>query len=158
MSTPTPAPELDVSEWFGTPSPLAELRGRVVMVETFQMLCPGCVSHGIPQAKKVHEMFDDVVVLGLHTVFEHHEAMTPVALKAFLHEYRITFPVGVDRFDGDRIPVTMRTYGLQGTPSTLLIDRAGRLRLSTFGALDDLVLGANLGALLAEDPDAAVAG
>src|SRR5690606_20270412 len=39
------APELQVSRWFNTPAPLslAALRGRVVVVEAFQMLCPGCV-------------------------------------------------------------------------------------------------------------------
>ena len=148
-----PAPELDVSEWIGEPHPLERLRGRVVMVEAFQMLCPGCVSHGIPQAKRVQQIFPDVAVVGLHTVFEHHEAMTPLALRAFLSEYRVTFPVGVDRHDGDRLPVTMRAYELQGTPSTLLIDREGRLRLSAFGALDDLALGAHLGQLLSESWD-----
>ncbi|WP_110204971.1 TlpA family protein disulfide reductase [Nocardioides daejeonensis] len=144
------APELEVSEWIGTPQSLADLRGEVVLVETFQMLCPGCISHGLPMAKRVYETFRDVRVLGLHTVFEHHEVMGPAALRVFLSEYRIPFPVGVDRNDGEVVPVTMRTYGLQGTPSTLLIDRAGRLRLSAFGAVDDLLLGARLGMLLAE--------
>ncbi len=53
----------------------------------------------MPQAKRVAETFDDqdVVVIGLHTVFEHHSAQgTRDALAAFLHEYRITFPVGID--------------------------------------------------------------
>jgi len=150
-----PAPELDASEWIGLPRPLAALRGRVVLVEVFQMLCPGCVSHGLPQAKRVEELFPEVAVIGLHSVFEHHEAMPPVALRAFLDEYRIRFPVAIDRHDGDRIPVTMRTYALQGTPSTLLIDRAGRLRQIAFGPLDDLALGAYLGQLLGEaGPDA----
>lgn len=144
--------ELDVACWVkGPPVDLTALRGRVVVVEAFQMLCPGCVSHGLPQASRVREAFPDVVVLGLHTVFEHHEAMTPTALRAFLGEYRIGFPVGIDRHDdGDPVPVTMRRYGLQGTPSTLLIDRRGRLRLSAFGVVDDLRLGAELGRLLAE--------
>jgi len=150
MRIGSPAPELDAVEWIGPPRPLAELRGRVVLVEVFQMLCPGCVSHGLPQAKRVEEMFPEVAVIGLHSVFEHHEAMTPVALRAFLHEYRIRFPVAVDRHDGDRIPVTMRRYELQGTPSTLLIDREGRLRQLAFGAVDDLALGAYLGQLLGE--------
>lgn len=145
------APELDVTEWIGPASPLAEQRGRVVLVEAFQMLCPGCVSHGLPQAQRVQRTFPDVAVIGLHTVFEHHEAMPPSALRVFLSEYRITFPVGIDRHeDGGTTPVTMGTYGLRGTPSTLLIDRAGRLRRSIFGAPDDLALGAELGRLLTE--------
>lgn len=148
-----PATELDVSEWMGTPTTLAALRGRVVLVEAFQMLCPGCVTGGLPQAQRVRQTLPEVVVLGLHSVFEHHEAQGPVALRAFLGEYRIGFPVAIDRHDGDAIPVTMRAYGLQGTPSTLLIDRAGRLRLHCFGTVSDLALGAQLGLLLSEDPE-----
>ena len=46
------APELQVAQWFNTDAPvtLAGLRGKVVLVDAFQMLCPGCVTHTIPQA------------------------------------------------------------------------------------------------------------
>lgn len=117
------------------------------------MLCPGCVSHAVPQAEKVHREYAKagVAVIGLHTVFEHHEAMTPVALEAFLHEYRITHPVGVDEsVAGDSLPATMRRYDFQGTPSIVLIDRTGQLRMQEFGRVDDLYLGVALGQLLAE--------
>lgn len=149
--------ELDVSEWANSdPVDLAELRGRLVVIETFQMLCPGCISHGLPQAQRVRQTFpvSDLVVLGLHTVFEHHDVMGPDALRVFLSEYRINFPVAVDRpsLDG-HIPVTMARYQLRGTPSTLIIDRRGRLRHSIFGAADDLVLGALLGELAGEPTD-----
>jgi hypothetical protein len=130
------------------------MRGRVVFAIAFQMLCPGCASHGLPQAQRVRAAFSDgdVEVIGLHTVFEHHEAQGPKeALAAFLHEYRIAFPVGIDRpASGGGAPETMRAYNMQGTPTTLLIDREGRLRLQKFGHLDDLVLGASIATLLAE--------
>lgn len=149
------APAWQVSQWFNADRPLdlAALRGQVVVLHAFQMLCPGCVSHGVPQAERIHRLFanDGVAVVGLHTVFEHHEAMTPVALEAFLHEYRITHPVGVDKaVAGDPIPATMRAYALEGTPSLMLIDRAGRLRLKHFGRLDDLVVGREVMRLAAE--------
>ncbi len=153
------APPLQVSEWFNTPSPitLEALRGKVIVLEAFQMLCPGCVSHGLPQAMRVLETFakDQVAVIGLHTVFEHHEATTPLALQAFLHEYRIPFPVGVDQPNPeDRIPRTMRAYAMRGTPTLILIDRVGRLRHQHFGQVTDLVLGAQIAGLLGEaDPD-----
>lgn len=145
---------LDVSGWVtGEPQDLADLRGHVVLIEAFQMLCPGCVTHSLPQAKRVHRAFDrdDVVVVGLHTVFEHHEVTGPDALAVFLYEFRIEFPVAIDRHvEGDAIPATMARYDLQGTPTALLVDRAGRLRHSIFGPVDDLVLGAHLGRLVAE--------
>ena len=148
------APEWEVEQWFHSAGGLnlSSLRGRVVMLETFQMLCPGCVSHGLPQAQRVQQEFssEDLQVVGLHTVFEHHDAMGPVSLRAFLHEYRISFPVGVDRAGTGPIPRTMDRYELQGTPSVLLFDREGRLRSRTFGQVSDLRLGRLLAGLIAE--------
>lgn len=143
------------SHWFNTPTPieLEDLRGRVVLVHAFQMLCPACVSHGLPQALRVHEAFqgEAVTVIGLHTVFEHHEVMGPQALQAFIHEYRLAFPIGIDQAaEAGPLPVTMAQWGLRGTPSVVLFDRQGRARLHRFGVVDDLALGAAIGQLLAE--------
>ena len=74
MRAAAPAPDWHVSRWFNAAGPLAlaDLRGKIVVAHAFQMLCPGCVSHGVPQAERVHRLFDprDVAVVGLHTVFE----------------------------------------------------------------------------------------
>ncbi|MBK6599620.1 MAG: redoxin domain-containing protein [Proteobacteria bacterium] len=151
-----PAPDWQTTTWLNTPEPLdlTRLRGRVVFLHAFQMLCPGCVSHGIPQAQRVAEIFQaaPLTVVGLHTVFEHHAAMQLESLRAFVHEYRIRFPVGVDApgTDGDPMPRTMRAYAMQGTPTAVLIDARGRLRKQMFGVHDDLLLGAEIGALLLE--------
>lgn len=153
---PKPAPPWQTTAWLNTDEPLdlGQLRGRVVVLHAFQMLCPGCVSHGIPQAQRVAELFAraPLTVVGLHTVFEHHEAMGVESLRAFVHEYRIRFPVGVDAPgpDGDPLPRTMRAYDMQGTPTIVLIDAQGRRRRQVFGAHDDLLLGAEIGTLLAE--------
>jgi hypothetical protein len=154
------APPLQVTRWFNTSEPLTleSLRGRVVVLHAFQMLCPGCVQHGIPQAQRVHDLFSgmEVAVVGLHTVFEHHEAMQPHALEAFLHEYRVTFPVGVDApGDSGGIPKTMEAYRMQGTPTLILLDRQGRIRRKVFGSHSDLALGAEIATLLAERPEEA---
>lgn len=150
-----PAPELDCSAWLNaeTPVTLAGLRGRTVAVLAFQMLCPGCVGHAIPQLRRLRETFDPaaLAVIGLHTVFEHHEAQGGAEpLKAFLHEYRIELPVGIDaRDEGEMLPRTMRAYAMQGTPTLLLIDPGGRLRAQVFGHVDDLKLGAVVAGLVA---------
>ncbi len=143
----TRAPELSVSRWFNSDCfvSLKELRGRPVLIHAFQMLCPGCVSHAIPQTQRAYEMFSqtDLVVIGLHTVFEHHEAMTPVALKAFIHENRLTFPIGVDEVgEPGPLPLTMSAYGMKGTPTTLIVDRVGHIATQLFGPVHDMALGA----------------
>lgn len=150
------APELEVRDWLNSDAPvsLSSLRGRVVLIEAFQMLCPGCVSHSLPQASKVTQLFkpEDVAVIGLHTVFEHHDVQgTKEALSAFLHEYRISFPVAIDApSPTGPTPKTMTKYQMRGTPTTILIDRNGKLRKQNFGRVDDMVLGAELMALVAE--------
>jgi len=146
----SPAKPWETTAWFNSdPLDLDRLRGRVVVLEAFQMLCPGCVSHALPQAVRLSRTFgDELAVIGLHTVFEHHKAMTPVSLKAFLHEYRITFPVGVDAAGEHSAPVTFSRYRMQGTPTTVLIDRDGMLRAQKFGSVDDMALASAVTRLL----------
>lgn len=149
------APPLQVSQWLNTPEPidLAQLRGKVVVLHAFQMLCPGCVQHGLPQTQRLWQLFrrDDLVVLGLHSVFEHHAVMGPAALQTFVHEYRWGFPIAIDQpATHNPVPLTMQAYGLQGTPSLVLLDRRGRIRLQHLGRIDDIMLGLAVGQLLAE--------
>lgn len=148
------APPLQTSGWLNASKSLdiPDFRGRVLIIEAFQMLCPGCVSHGLPQAQRIVQAFpsDHVAVIGLHTVFEHHKAQgTREALAAFAHEYRLNFPIGIDRQDG-RLPATMTAYNMQGTPTLVVIDRSGCLRFQRFGHVDDLTLGSIIGTLLGE--------
>jgi peroxiredoxin len=158
MFNPEKPPELQVTQWFNTKAPvtLAGLKGRVVVLAAFQMLCPGCVSHALPQAKKLVERFssNEVAVIGLHSVFEHHDAMTPAALAAFVHEYRWPFAIGIDKPDGTDLPKTMAAYEMRGTPTLLLFDRQGRLRRHYLGQVDDIRLSAEIMSLAIEAADA----
>lgn len=155
------APPLQVQQWLNVesaedakrPLELAQLRGKIVVIEAFQMLCPGCVQFGLPQAQRIAAQFDssEVVVLGLHTVFEQHEAMTPAALAEFIREHQLDFPIGVDTPDGaSGIPLTMRAYTMQGTPTLIMIDQAGRLRLQKFGHVSDQYVWAAIASLMNE--------
>ena len=152
-------PDWTVAEWLNSDRPLtlSGFQGRIVVLEAFQMLCPGCVAHGLPLLQQVQATFDpaDVAVLGLHTVFEHHEAQgSRAALAAFLHEYRIHFPVGIDaQRSGSRLPATMADYEMQGTPTLVLFDRNGQRVQQYFGQISALALGANIGALLVSNGD-----
>jgi peroxiredoxin len=158
MFNPEKPPELAVEAWLNTTKPLtlAKLKGRVVVLLAFQMLCPGCVSHALPQARKISERFDadEVAMIGLHTVFEHHDVMTINALKAFNHEYRWAFPIAVDKANGHGLPVTMDAFEMRGTPTLLLFDRQGRLRRHYLGQVDDIRVAAEIMSLAIEDADA----
>ena len=162
MTTPVnTAPELLAQTWFNTDRPLllAGLRGRVVVLSAFQVLCPVSIASGIPQAQRIFETFspNDVTVIGLHATFEHHDAFSVAVLKAFIHEYRLKFPIALDHPSvSSPIPHTMDRYKMRGTPSLVLIDRQGMIRKHAFGPVEDIRIGAEIGALTQESDAAAV--
>ena len=68
-----PAPNISVSAWVqGAATNLDRQRGNVVLIEVFQVNCPGCFFSAIPEAIKVHDHFagQPVTVLGIATAFE----------------------------------------------------------------------------------------
>ena len=67
------APNLDVSTWVqGKPTNIEGEKGNVVLVEVFQVNCPGCFLYGIPEAIDIYRKYRDrgLTVLGLATAFE----------------------------------------------------------------------------------------
>jgi peroxiredoxin len=149
------APELQVQTWFNTDQPLSlsALRGRVVVLVAFQALCAKSAASGIPQAQRIYETFEQtgVTVIGLHATFEHHDAFNTAVLKAFIQEHRLKFPIALDLPNpAGPIPHTMERYKMRGTPSLILIDKLGLVRKHTFGSVDDLRIGAEIGALTQE--------
>jgi hypothetical protein len=125
-------------EWLNTDRALSmqDFAERCWRSRCSRCCAPAASATGLPQAARIASTFspDKVAVIGLHSVFEHHAPMTPVALRAFLHEYRIRFPVAVD-LPGDPgpLPRTMAEWQLEGTPTLVLFDRQGQMRARHFG-------------------------
>jgi thiol-disulfide isomerase/thioredoxin len=159
---PQPAPEWKVSEWLNRdPGTLAGLRGKTVLIHFFQLWCPGCNEFSIPLFKSWEEQFgtrDDVAIVSIHTVFEGHDVQTPAALRAFVAEKGITYPVGLDAYPtpGAPVPVTMERFDTGGTPHVVIVDRDGLLRFSHFGRFDPEPVERFITRLLEERRDAKV--
>jgi thiol-disulfide isomerase/thioredoxin len=67
------APNLQVSTWVqGKPTNIDKEKGNVVLVEVFQVNCPGCFLYGIPEAINIYKKYKDkgLTVLGVATAFE----------------------------------------------------------------------------------------
>jgi glutathione peroxidase-family protein len=67
------APNLDISTWVqGKQTNIEGEKGNVVLVEVFQVNCPGCFLYGIPEAIEIYRKYKDrgLTVLGLATAFE----------------------------------------------------------------------------------------
>jgi AhpC/TSA family len=67
------APLFSVSDWVqGEPTNFNQLTGRVVLLEVFQVNCPGCFLYALPQALDLHQRYSGkgLTVLGIATAFE----------------------------------------------------------------------------------------
>ncbi len=86
------APNLQLSKWVqGTPTNIDKLAGNVVVIEVFQVNCPGCFLYGIPQANSLYEKFKDknVKVLGVATAFEDYDKNTLQNLELLVSENQV---------------------------------------------------------------------
>ena len=116
------APNLKVSKWVqGIPTNIDKERDNVVLVEVFQVNCPGCFLYGIPESIDIYQKYrsEGVKVLGLATAFEDYDKNTLENLELLLTKgetigetrnllsqngtlrggklpYKIPFPVGMD--------------------------------------------------------------
>jgi len=196
------APNFGVSEWVqGAPTNFDQEKDHIVLVEVFQVNCPGCFMHAIPEAINIYNKYKDegVRVLGIATAFEDFDKNTLDNLKMLVETgevvgetkealsmygqlkdgklpFKIPFPLAMDKltktsgeisqekilqfiypqipeFDSqpeeykkqiiERVKSYMKSkeysaetfekFALQGTPSTILVDRKGILRDVSFG-------------------------
>ena len=196
------APNLKISKWVqGMDTNLDQEGDNIVLVEVFQVNCPGCFMYGIPESIEIHNKYksEGVTVLGMATAFEDFDKNTLENLEMLVKtgevigetqkmlsqygqlqdnkmKFNIPYPVAMDSLikqTGDvtkekmdsmiknQIPdfdsqseeyknqiyqrvkayfaskeysaETFEMYSLQGTPSTILVDRKGILRNVSFG-------------------------
>jgi len=144
ITVPRPAEAWDISEWInGKATNVDQLKGKVVIIDFFQLWCPGCNKFTMPLIKHWQQVFaedikhDRLEVVSIHTVFEGHDYQNPKRLKKFLKQKQIHHLVGVDRHrKGEFLPETMRAYRTRGTPEVVMIDKLGQVRFQKFGGFD----------------------
>jgi thiol-disulfide isomerase/thioredoxin len=126
------APELvGVDPWFNTPEGaqlrLADLRGRVVLLEFWTFGCVNC-QRTLPFLRRLHRQYQpEFTVVGVHSpefAFERSVENVERAVRAAGLEY----PVGLDNAF-----VAFNAYGNRFWPTMYLVDRAGRLRYTHIG-------------------------
>ena len=201
------APNLKLGKWVqGMDTNFDKEGDNVKLVEVFQVNCPGCFMHSIPEIINIYNKYkgDGLSVMGVATAFEDYDKNTLENLEMLLTtgevvgdtkqaltqygqlndgklQFKIPYPVAMDSlvkeeeepsmekmntFINQQIPnfesqpddyknqiyarvkeyykskeftaETFEIYSLQGTPSTILVDRKGILRDVSFGSTANL--------------------
>ena len=124
------APEIvGIEHWINSgPLSIAELRGRVVLLNFWTFDCANC-QHTLPHLVQWYEHYKDrgLVVIGIHTPElprERGQAETEAAVR----EHGIRYPVAQDN-DG----ATWKAYGNRYWPAFYFIDGRGLVRYERFG-------------------------
>ncbi len=149
------ASEWVISEWINSNGLTLEgLRGKVVIIDFFQLWCPGCNRFSGPLMEKWYRHYEDrhdIQLVGIHTVFEGHSQQTPKLLRQYVREKNIIYPVGVDaHVSNQRLPETMIRYHTHGTPEIVIIDKKGEIRFQHFGSFNPSVAEKLINTLLNE--------
>jgi cytochrome c biogenesis protein CcdA/thiol-disulfide isomerase/thioredoxin len=128
-----PAPELTgITAWINSrPLTMAELRGKVVLVEFWTFGCINCI-HVQPYVKAWSDRYaaDGLVVVGVHTPELSYERDLD-NVRAAVASSDVRFPVA---FDPDF--ATWNAYRNAYWPAFYFVDRAGRIRHTHFGEGD----------------------
>jgi thiol-disulfide isomerase/thioredoxin len=142
-----PAPELTNETWLNVDAPLrlADLRGKVVLLEMWTFGCINC-QHVLPSLKQWHARYKDegLVIIGNHFPEFSYEADL-ANLKQAVMQDGIEYAVTQDN-DG----VTWKAYQNHYWPALYLIDKQGHIRYVHIGEGNDQETEDNIKALLAE--------
>ncbi len=119
----------------------ADYRGKIVVVNFWNPFCGPCIEEAPNLVRAWRELRGQgVLVVGVHFVGGDWPSSIPAA-ERFLRRYGVTYPVLEDPSSA-----LARDFGIQGIPSTVVVDSAGEQRFRILGGvkpgqLEELVAG-----------------
>ena len=124
-----PAPEISGQSWLNSgPLGLAELKGKVVLVEFWTFGCYNC-RNVEPYVKAWHEKYADkgLVVIGVHAPEFGYERVI-ANVQRYVREHAIQYPIAIDNDFN-----TWKRYNNRYWPAMYLIDKRGIIRYLRVG-------------------------
>lgn len=122
-----PAPDFTLPTLSGAPIRLADLRGKVVLLDFWVTWCSPCRAE-MPALDALYRRYKD---RGLEVLAVNLDTVSTSTVQAFVREVGTTFRVALDPSSS-----TARTYRVVGLPTAYLIDRAGNVVVQEIGGRD----------------------
>ncbi len=136
--------ELAGTDFDGEPVDVTEHRGELVLLNTWYASCPPCRA----EAADLVALDADYPDLHLFGINGTDDAGTAAA---FDRRFDVTYP-SIDDADGAALAALEGVVPVSATPTTIVLDRAGRVAVRVIGLLDAAVLRTLVDELLAEAP------
>ncbi|GAX91836.1 thiol-disulfide oxidoreductase ResA [Effusibacillus lacus] len=135
------APPFTLSDLNGNKLSLADLKGKVVLLNFWGSWCDPCRQE-MPAIQAAYEQYKDkgFVVVGVNI------GESKVTAKGFADRYGVTFPVVLDK---DR-EVTLERYKVGPIPSSFFIDKQGNIQYRYEGPMTEGFLTNKIQTLLAQ--------
>ncbi len=132
-------PQLNGASWR-----LSEHRGEVVLINYWASWCAPCRQ----ETPGLIDLARDYRYKGLSIVGVSMDEGGKPAVESFLHEFHVPYPVLMPDLKSPSVPA------IDALPTTVLVDRSGRVAKSYVGAVRESVFRADVDRLLAERPAA----
>lgn len=121
------APDFTLPTLSGESIRLADLRGKVLLLNFWATLCVPCRTE-MPTIEALYQRYKD---RGLEVLAVNLDVLSTAGVEAFVKEVGVTFRVVLDPSGA-----TARAYRVLGLPTSYLIDRAGNLVAREVGERD----------------------
>lgn len=128
LGSPVAAPDFSLEDMDGEHYAFDDYRGKVVMVNFWATWCPPC-RREIPSMEALHQAFKDESF----TILAINQWESPDHVFAYMGQLDVfpNFPILFDRDSS-----VSQAFGVKGLPTTILIDKQGRIVYQAVGGRD----------------------
>jgi cytochrome c biogenesis protein CcmG/thiol:disulfide interchange protein DsbE len=139
-----PMPLVNLYQLDGGTWSLSEHRGQVVVFNYWASWCAPCWEEAPILLRLSHELGPRGLAIVGVAMDEGNSDRVDAEIRRFVHTLNVDYPIALPQ------PLSQMAYGMDGLPTTILVDRQGRVAKVYTGAIRERELKANIEVLLAE--------